>query len=77
LKKAIAMMQLLVSGYSLHETYQALTHMDLLQVSFKSVLISPTGFMGIPNSMQILYNTSLLNESQAFLMSVNSSRTTN
>jgi hypothetical protein len=53
LKIAIAIMQLLVSDYSLHETYQALTHMDLLQVSFKYVLISPIGFMGISNSMQL------------------------
>jgi hypothetical protein len=31
----------------------------LLYVSFKHILIGLTNFMGIPNSMRILYNTSL------------------
>jgi hypothetical protein len=35
----------------------------LLYVSFKHILISWTNFMGIPNFMRILYNTSLLTES--------------
>jgi hypothetical protein len=40
----------------------------LLQVSFKHISISPTSYLGIPNSMRILYNASLLDESQAFLL---------
>jgi hypothetical protein len=32
-------------------------------VSFKHILISPTSFLGIPNSMRMLYNASLLTES--------------
>jgi hypothetical protein len=35
----------------------------LLYVSFKHILITLTSFMGTPNSMRILYNTSLLTES--------------
>jgi hypothetical protein len=35
----------------------------LLYVSFKYILISLTSFMGMPNSMKILYNTSLVTES--------------
>jgi hypothetical protein len=35
----------------------------------KHILISLTSFMGTPNSMRILYNTSLLTELQAFLES--------
>jgi hypothetical protein len=38
----------------------------LLYVSFKHILISLTNFMGIQNSIRILYTTSLLIESQAF-----------
>jgi hypothetical protein len=34
--------------------------------------MSLTNFMGIPNSIRMLYNTSLLTESQAFLKSMNS-----
>jgi len=34
-----------------------------LYVSFKHILIGPTSFLGIPNSVGILYNTYLLNES--------------
>jgi hypothetical protein len=34
----------------------------LLQDSFQQNLISLTSFLGIPNSMRMLYNTSLLNE---------------
>jgi hypothetical protein len=40
-------------------------------VSFKHILISLTNFMGTPNSMGILYNTSLLTES-GFLKTLNS-----
>jgi hypothetical protein len=32
----------------------------LLLVSFKHISISPTSFLGIQNSISILYNTSLL-----------------
>jgi hypothetical protein len=32
-------------------------------VSFKHILISPTSLLGIPNSMRMLYNASLLTES--------------
>jgi hypothetical protein len=35
----------------------------LLYVSFEHILISPTNFTGTPNSMRILYNTSLFTES--------------
>jgi hypothetical protein len=34
----------------------------LLYVLFKHVLSSPTDFIGIPNTMGVLYNTSLLTE---------------
>jgi hypothetical protein len=39
--------------------------------SFKHILISLTSFIGIPNSMRILYNTSLLVESYTFSESIN------
>jgi hypothetical protein len=39
------------------------TYMDFLYVLFKDILISLTSFMGTPNFMGILYNTSLLTES--------------
>jgi hypothetical protein len=42
---------------------QMFTYTDVLYVSFKHVLISLTSFMGTPNSIRILYNTSLLSES--------------
>jgi hypothetical protein len=42
-----------------------------LWVWFKHILISLANFIAIPNSMGILYNTSLLNESRAFSKSVN------
>jgi hypothetical protein len=35
----------------------------LLYVSFKHILTSPSSFMGNPNSVRILHNTSLLIES--------------
>jgi hypothetical protein len=35
----------------------------LLYVSFKLILISPVSFLDIPNSIRMLYNTSLLTES--------------
>jgi hypothetical protein len=44
----------------------------LLQVSFTHIFISLISFIGIPNSMRILYKTSLLHESQASLKTVNS-----
>jgi hypothetical protein len=44
----------------------------LVYVSFKRILVSLTSFKGTPNSIRILYNTSLLTESQAFLKSTNS-----
>jgi hypothetical protein len=43
----------------------------LLWVSFKHILISLTSFIGIPNSVIILYNTCLLAESYASLKSIN------
>ena len=39
----------------------------LLCVSFRHIFISLTSFMGIPNSIWVLYSTSLLTESYAFL----------
>jgi hypothetical protein len=36
---------------------------NLINVSFRHILISITRFVGIPNSKRILYNTSLLTES--------------
>jgi hypothetical protein len=44
----------------------------ILYVSFKDILISLNSFMGTPNSMRILYNTSLPTESEVFLKSRNS-----
>ena len=44
----------------------------LLYVSVKHILTSLTSFLGTPNSMRILYKTSLLTESQAFLKSIKS-----
>jgi hypothetical protein len=41
-------------------TYMNFTN---VYVSFKHILISLTSFIGIPNSMGILYNTSFLTES--------------
>jgi hypothetical protein len=38
----------------------------LLQVLFEHILISLTNFIGIPNSVRILYNTSLFTELYAF-----------
>jgi hypothetical protein len=34
----------------------------LIYISFKDILIGLISFMGTPNSMRILYNTSLLTE---------------
>jgi hypothetical protein len=39
---------------------------------YKHILISLYIFMGTPNTMRVLYNTSLLTESYAFLKSTNS-----
>jgi hypothetical protein len=39
----------------------------LLYVSFKHILISVTSIMNTPNSLIILYNTSLLAESKGLL----------
>jgi len=44
----------------------------LLYVSFSHIFISLTSVMGMPNSMRILYKTSLLNERNTFLKSINS-----
>jgi hypothetical protein len=38
----------------------------LLYITARHILISFTSFMGIPNSMRILYKVSLLTESWAF-----------
>jgi hypothetical protein len=46
----------------------------LLYISVRHIFISLTSFMGITNSMRILYKTSLLTESKAFLKSINSWR---
>jgi hypothetical protein len=43
------------------------TYTDFAYVSFKRILIRLTHIMGAPSSMRILYNTSFLTESQAFL----------
>jgi hypothetical protein len=43
-----------------------------IQTVFKHILISPTSFLGIPNSLRILCNTSLLTESLSFLNSIKS-----
>jgi hypothetical protein len=42
----------------------------LLQVSFRHIFICLTSIMRIPNSLRILYKTSLLNKSQAFFKSI-------
>ena len=44
----------------------------LLWVAFKHILINVTSFVGLPTSLRILYKTSFLSESLAFLKSVNS-----
>jgi hypothetical protein len=44
----------------------------LLYVSFKHLFINLTRFMGTPKYMRIMYSTSLLSESKAFLKSMNS-----
>jgi hypothetical protein len=36
--------------------------LTLLYVSFKHILINVTSFMGTPNSMRMLYNSSLITE---------------
>jgi hypothetical protein len=43
-----------------------------LEVSIKHILNSLISFMGTPNSIRILYNTSLLTQAYALLMSMNS-----
>jgi len=48
-----------------------LTH-TLLYVSVRHMFISLTSFVVIPNSIRILYKTSLLTESYTFLKSINS-----
>jgi hypothetical protein len=50
------------------------TH-SLLFVSFRHVFIGLTWITAIPNSIRILYKTSLLTEPQTFLKSINSCRT--
>jgi hypothetical protein len=42
---------------------QCLPMRILLYISFKHIFFSLTCFMGTPNSMRILYNTSLITES--------------
>ena len=42
----------------------------LLYVSVRHIFINLISFLGIPNSMRILYKTSLLTESLAVLMSI-------
>ena len=44
----------------------------LVYVSVKPIFINLTSFMWIPNSMRILYKTSLINELWVFFQSVNS-----
>ena len=44
----------------------------LLYVSIRLIFINLTSFLGIPNSMRILYKISLLTESQAFFKSMKS-----
>jgi len=44
----------------------------LLYVSVRHIFISLTSFLGIPNSIRILYKTSLLTESYAFSKSIKS-----
>ena len=45
---------------------------SLLYLSFKHIFVSLTTFIGIPNSMRILYKTSLLTELKAFLKFIKS-----
>jgi len=44
----------------------------LLYISVRHIFISLTSFMGIPNSIRMLYETSLQIESYAFLKSIKS-----
>jgi len=55
-----------------HIYHKCLPTRTLLWVSFRHIFISLIIFMGIPNAMRILYKTSFLTESQAFLMSIKS-----
>jgi hypothetical protein len=61
---------LLVLDHFGQENYQTNVYLyELYYVSFKHILINLTNFMGTTNSMRILYNTSFLTESYAFLKS--------
>jgi hypothetical protein len=51
---------------------RCLTEQALLYVSFKYVVISLTSYIVFPNSMTILYITSLITESTSFLKVMNS-----
>jgi hypothetical protein len=47
-------------------------YMDFIYVSFKHTIIYVTSSTVTPNSIRIIYNTSLLTKSQASLESMNS-----
>jgi len=51
---------------------QILAYPDSATFFSQTHFISLISFMGIPNSMRVLYKTSLLTESQAFLKSIKS-----
>jgi hypothetical protein len=59
--------------YGTRRFITAFTRAHRLSLSWaRHIFISLTNFRGMPNSVRILYNTSLLTESYAFLKSTNS-----
>jgi hypothetical protein len=56
----MVMSHLLVSGHSEEEMHQIFTYSDFTVGFFEHILIGLTRFIGIPNSVRILYSTFLL-----------------
>jgi hypothetical protein len=54
------------------DKYLHIWHLLSLQISFEHILINAVLFIALPNSVTMLYNTSLIVVFQAFLKSVNS-----
>jgi len=53
------------------ESFLILSTRTSLHVSFKYILISLTSFLGVPHSVRIFYDTSLLTEPFTILKAVN------
>jgi len=67
--KAISLFQTVLN---MKYVRQMFAYPDSATGFIQTPFISLTSFIGIPNSMRILYKTSLLTESYAFLKSINS-----